>query len=96
MLDLQNNKYDRQTLKDNIYSLNLLDILKTQVLDDTFVVRYILNKNYQLSEEEQKINIKTIIKYQPHLSINTLYNRFLEYISDDDSVDDFDTVARRR
>jgi hypothetical protein len=96
MLDLRNNKYDRQTLKDNIYSLNLIDILKTQILDDSFVVRYILNKNYQLTEEEQKIDITTIIKYQPHLSLTTLYNCFLEYVSDDDSVADFDTVSRRR
>ena len=28
MLDLYNNKYDRKTLKDNIYALKLIDILK--------------------------------------------------------------------
>ena len=43
MLDLYNNKYDRQTLKDNIYAVKLLDILKTQVIDVSFAVRYILN-----------------------------------------------------
>jgi hypothetical protein len=86
MLDLYNNKYDRQTLKDNIYALNLLDILKTQNLDDTFVVRYILNKNYQLTEQEQKITIKTVLLYQKHLTYNQLYDTFLEYISDDDSI----------
>jgi hypothetical protein len=86
MLDLYNNKYDRQTLKDNIYALNLLDILKTQKLDYTFVVRYILNKNYQLTEEEEKITIQTVLKYQKHLTYNKLYDTFLEYISDDDSI----------
>ena len=35
MLDLYNNKYDRKTLKDNIYALKLIDILKTQTLDVT-------------------------------------------------------------
>jgi len=93
MLDLYNNKYDRQTLKSNIYDVNLLDILKTQILDETFVVRYILNKNYQLTKEEQKITIKKVIFYQPHLSLKSLYDKFLEYMSDDDSIDDFDKLA---
>jgi len=41
MLDLYNNKYDRKTLKDNIYAVKLIDILKTQTIDVTFAVRYI-------------------------------------------------------
>ena len=32
MLDLYNNKYDRVTLKQNIYAVKLIDILKTQIL----------------------------------------------------------------
>ena len=86
MLDLYNNKYDRKTLKDNIYALNLMDVLKTQKLDYTFVVRYILNNKYQLTDEEQKISIKTVLKYQKHLTYNQLYDTFLAYISDDDSI----------
>ena len=50
MLDLYNNKYDRQTLKENIYALNFIDILKTQTIDVTFAVRYILNPKYQLTK----------------------------------------------
>jgi len=90
MLDLYNNKYDRQTLKDNIYTLNLLDILKTQKLDNTFVVRYILNEKYQLTEEEQKITIKMVLHYQKHLNYKQLYDTFLENISDHDSVKNCD------
>ena len=45
MIDLYNNKYDRQTLKDHIYAVKLLDILKTQTIHVTFAVRDILNKN---------------------------------------------------
>lgn len=48
MLDLYNNKYDRETLKANIFAVKLIDILKTQKLDLTFVVRYILQKKYWL------------------------------------------------
>ena len=67
MLDLYNNKYDRQTLKDNIYAVKLIDILKTQTLDVTFIVRYILNSKYQLDDEDQIITPKMVIKYQPHI-----------------------------
>ena len=42
MLDLYNKKYTRETLKKYIYSVRLIDILKTQKLDVTFIVRYIL------------------------------------------------------
>ena len=41
MIDLYNNKYDRETLKQNIYAVKLIDILKTQTIDVSFVVRYI-------------------------------------------------------
>ena len=54
MLDLQTKQYDMQTLKENIYAHNIWDILKTQVLTKEFCVKYILNKNYQFSEEEEK------------------------------------------
>ena len=41
MFDLYNNKYDMQTLKENIYAVSLWDILKTQVLTRDFCVKYI-------------------------------------------------------
>jgi hypothetical protein len=72
MIDLYNNQYDTKTLIDNIYYLNLLDILKTQILDIPFIVTYILNTNYQLTPEEEKINIKMIILHQPHINKNNL------------------------
>ena len=95
MLDLYNNKYDRQTLKDNIYAVKLIDILKTQTLDVTFIVRYILNSKYQLDEEDQIITPKMVIKYQPHISFKFLMKEKTYYNSDDDSVDDFETVSNR-
>ena len=72
MIDLYNNQYDTKTLIDNIYSLNLLDILKTQILDIPFIITYILNTNYQLSAEEETINITMIMLYQPHINKNDL------------------------
>ena len=69
MLDLYNNKYDRETLKANIFAVKLIDILKTQKLDLSFVVRYVLQKKYWLVREDS-ITIYEVIKYQPHLHTN--------------------------
>lgn len=90
MLDLYNNKYDRQTLKDYIFAVKLIDILKTQILDVTFVVRYILNQKYQLIPEDS-ISAKEVLQYQPHIKEKELYKYLCEYESDDDSIVDFDT-----
>ena len=95
MLDLYNKKYDRDTLKENIYSLKLMDILKTQVLDVTFIVRYILNQLYQLNEEDQYIKVDTVIKYQPHINKKELISALIDYNSDDDSVEDFQSYSER-
>jgi hypothetical protein len=93
MLDLYNKKYDRETLKNNIYSVKLIDILKTQIIDVTFAVRYILNINYQLHKEDN-IHFDTVLQYQPHISSIDLNKAIQEYNSDDDSVDDFESVAK--
>ena len=95
MVDLYNNKYDRQTLKDNIYAIKLIDILKTQTLDVTFVVRYILNNKYQFSKEDEGITIEMVLKHQPHLSRSQIKSALNLYDDDDDSVDDFETVSKK-
>jgi hypothetical protein len=96
MLDLYNNKYDRKTLKDNIYALKLIDILKTQTLDVTFVVRYILNNKYQFEPDDELITPKIVLQYQPHISKSELQKYFILYDSDDDSIDlDFEAFANK-
>jgi len=95
MIDLFNNKYDRETLKEYIYAVRLIDILKTQTIDVTFVVRYILNKKYQIHEEDEKIDFTTVLKYQKHITLFELLCCWQEYDSDDDSIDDFETVSNR-
>jgi len=89
--DLYKKKYDHETLKTNIYVVSLLDILKTQKLTSDFCVKYILNKNFQFSKEEEDINIQTIKKYQPHLldiDSKILKKRI-------DSVEDFESYMNR-
>jgi hypothetical protein len=89
--DLYKKKYDHETLKTNIYVVSLLDILKTQKLTSDFCVKYILNKNFQFSKEEEDINIQTIKKYQPHLL--DIDNKILKKRID--SVEDFESYMNR-
>lgn len=95
MLDLYNNKYNRQILKENIYDLNFLDILKTQTLETTFIVRYILSDIYQLTDEDRSIDINLVLKYQKHIKREELITSLKEYDSDEDSVEDFQTYSER-
>jgi hypothetical protein len=95
MLDLYNNKYDRKTLKENIYAVKLIDILKTQTLDITFIVRYILSDLYQIHEDDQNISVETVILYQPHINKKALEHELYIYNSDDDSIEDFQSYAER-
>lgn len=96
MLDLHNNKYDRKVLKENIYSLKLIDILMTQTLDVTFIVRYILSDLYQLTEEDKKIDVNMVLKYQTHINKKELYKSLSDYNSDDDSIDDFESYSLKK
>jgi len=95
MLDLYNNKYDRETLKKNIYAVKLIDILKTQHIDVTFAVRYILNKKYQLHSEDN-ITEQMVLFYQPHISKMCLILESALYSPEDDSADDFETISRKK
>ena len=90
--DLYKKKYDHETLKTNIYVVSLLDILKSQKLTSDFCVKYILNKDFQFSKEEQEINIETIKKYQPHLlNIDMVITKKKRI----DSVEDFESYMNR-
>lgn len=80
-------------LKKYIYALNLLDILKTQTIDASFAVRYILNNNFQMLKEEEAITVNTVLFYQPHISRIELMNEQFLYDSDYDSIEDFETVS---
>lgn len=95
MLDLYNKKYDRQTLKDNIYSVKLIDILKTQKLDLKFIIKYILSDLYQLHDDDKTINYETVLKFQTHIKKEELLDAFLIYNSDDDSIEDFQTYIEK-
>ncbi len=92
MLDLYNKKYDREELKKNIYCVKLIDIIKTQKIDTSFAVKYILNTKYQFLNEDI-ITPSMILKYQPHIKSEQLKKSMLNYNSDEDSIEDFETVS---
>ena len=96
MLDLFNKTYNREELKNNIYSVKLIDILKTQKIDASFAVRYLLNTKYQLHDDDKLITPSLILKYQPHITNYKLKSEMLNYVSDDDSIDDFETVSLKK
>jgi len=96
MLDLYEKQYDRQTLKDHIYAIDFFDLLRTQIIDATFAVRYLLNKKYDLDGKYYKIlTPNLILRLQPHIKREELLYEILNYDSDDDSVTDFETVSNR-
>lgn len=95
MLDLYNRQYDMTTLKEHIFAYSLFDILKTQRLTADFCVKYILNTNYQITDEEETITIQDVVRFQPHITKYELYAGIINYNSDYDSFDDFEIVSNR-
>jgi hypothetical protein len=73
----------------------MIDILKTQDLDCSFCVRYILNDNYHFLSEDDNITIEDVLKYQPHISRTQLLIGLANYTRDDDSIEDFESFALR-
>lgn len=101
-VDLYNNQYDYETLKANIYAVSLLDILKTQKLTADFCVKYILNENFQLTDEDQGITLEMVKKYQQHITEIELVNAIIRATHKKmlgeriDSVEDFESYMNRK
>jgi transposase len=99
--DLYSNQYEYETLKANIYAVSLLDILKTQKLTAEFCVKYILNENFQLSDEDQTITIEMIKLYQPHIQNIDLVSELVKATNKKmmrkriDSFEDFESYMNR-
>jgi hypothetical protein len=56
-----------QQLIDNIYKLDLIQIIKTKKLSYNFVMNYVLNPDYQKDREEEEITLGKVLCNQPHL-----------------------------
>ena len=57
------------------------------------MVRYILNEKYQLHEDDC-VTTEDILKYQPQIKFKELQDAFFNLDSDEDSIDDFETVSK--
>lgn len=77
VLDLEHNHYSLEVLKENIYAIGLFNILRTQKINEEFVVNYILNERFQLSDEEEKITLEFVLKMQPHLDKDKLLKLYI-------------------
>ena len=94
-LDLYNQNYDYEALKQHIYQVNMIDVLKTQTLTPEFCAKYILNHRYQLTCEEKNLTIDDVLKFQPHINKDDLNCAMLTFDSGYDSFDDFDTYVEK-
>jgi hypothetical protein len=92
-LDLKSQKYPINDLIWNIYALDFLEVLRTQHLTEEFIVDYILNKDYQKTEIEQRININNVLKYQPHLNNDRLKYLIREFDKSKRLFPDFEKYA---
>jgi hypothetical protein len=54
-----------------------------------------LNKKYQLLKEELFITPKMVLFYQPHILPIKLKEAMFLYDSDDDSLEDFETISNK-
>ena len=75
--NLDNNQYDYETLIDIIYVVSLVDIVRTQKLSAEFCVKYILNKSFQFTRDEEAITLDMVLKYQPHITYIKLARAFI-------------------
>jgi hypothetical protein len=101
MIDLYSNQYDYETLKANIYVVSLIDVLKTQKLTADFCVKYILNTDFQLRDEEETITISMVKTYQPHILdidfVNAIIRATNKKLKGEriDSIEDFESYMNK-
>lgn len=78
-LDLYSFSFPIDVLESNINSLDLRTLIKTQELTYDFIIKYILNDEYQITPEEKTIDIFDVVYNQPHINIDKLKIRLNLY-----------------
>lgn len=74
---LYKNKYDIETLEQNLHHLDMKTILLTQHLTIPFIINYIIYNDNII--DESYVNIYFICNFQSHISINELQNKLNNY-----------------
>jgi hypothetical protein len=70
--DLRKHKYPLHLLVQNVDYLSVSALVRWQQLDADFCKKFILNEVYQSVEEQYKIDLQYVLKYQPHLTYDAL------------------------
>jgi hypothetical protein len=71
-LDLYSFNFPINVLEKNIDSLDLITLIRTQKLSYEFIIKYILNNEYQITPEEKTIDIYDVVNNQPHIDLEQL------------------------
>ena len=81
--DLYYNKYDIQTLEDNIDFLTIKSLILNQTLTPMFCVKYIIETDdYLCGDKEEFIDIFYVLRNQLHISKDDIYDATIEYYKD--------------
>lgn len=76
-LYMRKQKYDIQTLIDNIDDINMKECVNTQILTAEFCVKYVLNEEYMSCiEDTYCICIGYVLQRQPHLTREEIMNEY--------------------
>lgn len=76
-LYMRKQKYDIQTLIDNIDDINMKECVNTQILTAEFCVKYVLNEEYMSCiEDTYSICIGYVLQRQPHLTREEIMNEY--------------------
>jgi hypothetical protein len=79
-LDLYKNKYDIETLTENINHLYIKSIVNTQILTAKFCVKYILDECYMTCiEDTYLIDFNYVLQKQPHITEAELREEYDNY-----------------
>ena len=54
-----------------------------------------MNKNYQMDKIDETIRINDVVRFQPHILKSDLLVGIINYSTDDDSYEDFDSYTNR-
>lgn len=71
-IDLYSYKFPINILENNINNLDLLTLTKTQDLTYDFIIKYVLNEEYQITPEEKTIDIYDVVNNQKHIKLEKL------------------------
>lgn len=71
-IDLYSYTFPLNILEKNVNSLDLKTLIKTQTLSYDFIIKYVLNEEYQITPEEKTIDIYDVVYNQSHINIDEL------------------------